>query len=171
MRVYKTIELKTRRASTISILFALVIAGFLFGVMQSPHAATPVSVSIDFVGNGTSMGAAEIAGVVPKANWNNATGATRSTPLALKDETGASCVLLEKLRHPFIESRQQPANRTSREPRDLSYFILVHSVRSMEHRNLELPPGHVARHLSQEATKVHRRGGVGDGVRCRRLQV
>ena len=90
MRVYNSTELKARRASTIVIFFAFVIAGFLFGVIQSPHAATPVTVSIDFVGNGTSMGAAEIAGVVPKANWNNATGATRSTPLALKDETGAS---------------------------------------------------------------------------------
>jgi hypothetical protein len=90
MRVYNSIELKTRRASTIAIFFAFVITGFLLGVMQSPHAATPVTVSIDFVGNGSSMGAAEIAGVVPKANWNSATGATRSTPLALKDETGAS---------------------------------------------------------------------------------
>jgi len=90
MRVYNSTELKARRASTIAILFAFVITCFLFGVMQSPHAATPVTVSIDFVGNGTSMGAAEIAGVVQKANWNNATGATRSTPLALKDETGAS---------------------------------------------------------------------------------
>ena len=90
MRVYNGVELRTRSTSTITILFALVTAGFLLGVMQSPHAATPGTVSIDFVGNGSSMGAAEIAGVVPKANWNNATGATRSTPLALKDETGAS---------------------------------------------------------------------------------
>ena len=49
------------------------------------------SISINFVGNdGLSMGAAESAGVVAKANWNNATGATRSTPLALKDDTGAA---------------------------------------------------------------------------------
>ena len=49
------------------------------------------SISVNFVGNdGLSMGAAESAGVVAKANWNNATGATRSTPLALKDETGAA---------------------------------------------------------------------------------
>ena len=48
-------------------------------------------ISINFVGNdGASMGAAESAGVVAKANWNNATGASRSTPLALIDETGAA---------------------------------------------------------------------------------
>jgi hypothetical protein len=48
------------------------------------------AVSISFVGNGTAMGATESAGVVAKANWNNATGATRSTPLALVDETGGA---------------------------------------------------------------------------------
>lgn len=36
------------------------------------------------------MGAAESAGVVAKTNWNPATGATRTTPLALIDETGAA---------------------------------------------------------------------------------
>ena len=49
------------------------------------------AIGINFVGDdGASMGAAESAGVVAKANWNNATGATRSTPLALNDETGAA---------------------------------------------------------------------------------
>ena len=49
------------------------------------------AVSINFVGDaGGSMGAAESAGVVATVNWNNATGATRSTPLALTDETGAA---------------------------------------------------------------------------------
>ena len=49
------------------------------------------AISINFVGDdGLSMGAAESAGVVAKANWNNATGATRSTPLALNDDTGAA---------------------------------------------------------------------------------
>src|SRR5262249_32385510 len=48
------------------------------------------AISINFVGNGTSMGVGESAGVVPKANWNNATGATRSTPLPLKDDTGGA---------------------------------------------------------------------------------
>ena len=36
------------------------------------------------------MGATESAGVMAKANWNNATGASRSTPLALVNETGAA---------------------------------------------------------------------------------
>ena len=49
------------------------------------------AIGINFVGDdGASMGAAESAGVVAKANWNNATGASRSTPLALIDETGAA---------------------------------------------------------------------------------
>lgn len=45
-------------------------------------------ISMDFVGLGTLMGSSEQAGVVSKANWNNATGASSSAPLALVDETG-----------------------------------------------------------------------------------
>jgi hypothetical protein len=47
-------------------------------------------VSINFVGSGTAMGAVESAGVTARTNWNNASGATRSTPQALVDETGAT---------------------------------------------------------------------------------
>ena len=47
------------------------------------------AVSINF-GDTTTMGASESAGVVAKTSWNSVTGNTRSTPLALKDETGAS---------------------------------------------------------------------------------
>jgi hypothetical protein len=36
------------------------------------------------------MGSTEQAGVVAKGNWNNASGAVRSTPLGLVDETGAA---------------------------------------------------------------------------------
>jgi hypothetical protein len=36
------------------------------------------------------MTATETAGVVPKSNWNSASGASRSTPLALVDETGTA---------------------------------------------------------------------------------
>ena len=58
-------------------------------VATGPPAAEG-AIGINFVGNdGASMGAAESAGVVAKANWNNATGASRSTPLALTNETGA----------------------------------------------------------------------------------
>ena len=48
------------------------------------------AVGIDFTGSGVAMSAAEVAGVVPQANWNNASGAARSTPLALKDQAGTS---------------------------------------------------------------------------------
>jgi Abnormal spindle-like microcephaly-assoc'd, ASPM-SPD-2-Hydin/PQQ-like domain len=57
--------------------------------------ATPGSgaISINFVGRDTPMSAAEVAGVVPKANWNQANNAGGSIP-ALVDEnamtTGAS---------------------------------------------------------------------------------
>jgi beta-glucanase (GH16 family)/uncharacterized membrane protein len=47
-------------------------------------------ISIDFVGTGAAMGAAESAGVVAAANWNSATGTSRSTPLALVNSTGAA---------------------------------------------------------------------------------
>jgi hypothetical protein len=47
------------------------------------------AIGIDFVGSATSMAATETAGVVPMSNWNSATGASRSTALALVDETGA----------------------------------------------------------------------------------
>jgi hypothetical protein len=52
---------------------------------------TARAIGIDFVGsNPAAMGSTEIAGVVAKSNWNNATGATRSSPLALVDESGAA---------------------------------------------------------------------------------
>ena len=47
-------------------------------------------VSINFVGTGPAMAASESAGVVPKANWNAATGATNATGLALVDDAGAT---------------------------------------------------------------------------------
>jgi fibronectin type 3 domain-containing protein len=45
-------------------------------------------ISIDFVGNGSAMGAGENAGVVLVANWNNATGATGT--LAVLQDSSAS---------------------------------------------------------------------------------
>ena len=53
------------------------------------NAATS-AISIDFVGTGTAMAATETAGVVARTNWNSATGASRSTSLALVTETGAA---------------------------------------------------------------------------------
>lgn len=49
------------------------------------------AIAIDFVGNNpAAMAPAETAGVVPKSHWNQASGSTRSTPLALVDDTGAA---------------------------------------------------------------------------------
>ena len=48
------------------------------------------AIGINFVGRSTSMAATESAGVILQTNWNNASGAARSTPLALMDATGRS---------------------------------------------------------------------------------
>jgi hypothetical protein len=45
-------------------------------------------ISIDFVGGGTPMAASETAGVVARANWNEAVGIASTSALALVDETG-----------------------------------------------------------------------------------
>jgi hypothetical protein len=47
-------------------------------------------ISIDFVGQDVPMGASEVAGVVGQPNWNNAMGASSSSPLGLVDGTGAA---------------------------------------------------------------------------------
>jgi phosphopentomutase len=62
------------------------------GIQIIPSAApgTARTVGIKLVGTGTAMGATESAGVIAKANWNNATGNNSSSPLNLVDETGAA---------------------------------------------------------------------------------
>ena len=57
-----------------------------------PAAAPPTpAVSINFVGgSATPMAATESAGAIAKTHWNNATGASRSTPLALVSDSGAA---------------------------------------------------------------------------------
>jgi hypothetical protein len=52
--------------------------------------AAPSTIGIRFNGTSTSlMDAVERAGIVPAANWNNAAGAARTSPLALADDAGA----------------------------------------------------------------------------------
>ena len=52
---------------------------------------TSRTIGINFVGSsGVAMGPAEIAGVISAGNWNSATGADRTTPLALEDDAGAA---------------------------------------------------------------------------------
>src|SRR6202140_1057320 len=61
------------------------------GASSAPAlAATGAAISADFVGSGTAMASSESAGVVAKANWNEAAGAKSSSPLSLLDETGAA---------------------------------------------------------------------------------
>jgi hypothetical protein len=45
-------------------------------------------ISINFTGNTGPMASTEVAGVVAKTNWNNASGFIGSSPLALVDEGG-----------------------------------------------------------------------------------
>jgi hypothetical protein len=47
-------------------------------------------ISIDFVGLDVPMASTEVAGVVAKSNWNSASGASRTSPLTLVDETGSA---------------------------------------------------------------------------------
>ncbi|MGC1606027.1 MAG: galactose oxidase-like domain-containing protein [Candidatus Acidiferrum sp.] len=61
-----------------------------FTLNVSTSTPTANAINIDFVGLGTPMGSTEVAGVVPMSNWNDATGASSSSPLALGDETGAA---------------------------------------------------------------------------------
>ncbi len=56
-----------------------------------PVPVTPAVISVDFVGAGTSsMGSAEIAGVVAKSNWNNAVGSYNTSGFPLVNESGVS---------------------------------------------------------------------------------
>jgi len=48
-------------------------------------------IGVNFVGsNATAMGSTEIAGVIAKSHWNNATGAARLAPMPLNDESGTA---------------------------------------------------------------------------------
>jgi len=86
-------------ASAAAGTFKLTVKGTSSGRVHSSTVSVTVSTSsvavgaigVNFVGSSpTIMAAAESAGVVPQANWNNASGASRSTALALADDTGAA---------------------------------------------------------------------------------
>jgi hypothetical protein len=61
-------------------------ANVILNVTTAGSSSNPISV--DFVGLGVPMGSSEVAGVVAESNWNNASGASSSSPLALVDDTG-----------------------------------------------------------------------------------
>jgi Chitobiase/beta-hexosaminidase C-terminal domain len=58
--------------------------------VSSGSSSTVNSISVNFVGTDVSMASTEQAGVVAETNWNNASGASNSTGLALVDSTGAA---------------------------------------------------------------------------------
>ncbi len=47
-------------------------------------------IGIDFVGEDVAMASTEVAGIVVEPNWNDATGVSSTSPLALVDSTGAA---------------------------------------------------------------------------------
>jgi hypothetical protein len=51
--------------------------------------AAAAAIGIKFVGSGTAMGSAEVAGVVAQSNWNDAAGPSSTTPLALVNQAGS----------------------------------------------------------------------------------
>ncbi len=56
---------------------------------SAPSLGSHGVISLNFVGSGTPMDGSETAGVIAKANWNQAAGATNgTTPLSLVDENG-----------------------------------------------------------------------------------
>src|SRR6267154_703431 len=68
----------------------LCAAGFFF--MTAPRmGATPgaTAIGINFASGNTNMAASEVAGVVAQNNWNNANGASSSSPLSLVNQTGS----------------------------------------------------------------------------------
>jgi hypothetical protein len=50
---------------------------------------TAFAFGLNFVGNGASLNPTDMAGVIPKPNWNNLPGAASGSPQALADETGS----------------------------------------------------------------------------------
>jgi hypothetical protein len=87
-----TLTVNTASATPIG-TYPLTISGTAGGTTHSATVYLNVAtaglssgvISIDFVGEGTAMASSEQAGVISKANWNNALGAS-GTPLALVDE-------------------------------------------------------------------------------------
>ena len=74
--------------------YPLTITGTSGSLTQTANVTLAVtnvaSIGIQFVGQGTAMASTELAGVVAQSNWNNATGTTSTTPLALLDQNGNS---------------------------------------------------------------------------------
>lgn len=69
------------------LVFLLVLLTWTLQV-NSATSSGSTTISVRFVGNGVLMGAAEVAGVVAKGNWNNASGSVMNSPMGLIDETG-----------------------------------------------------------------------------------
>ncbi|MCU1241144.1 MAG: hypothetical protein JWO71_1870 [Candidatus Acidoferrum typicum] len=77
-------------AWTCALALLLCLAGFLFLIPSSISAtSSSAAIGINFSGGNTNMAASETAGVVAQNNWNNASGASISSPLALVNQTGS----------------------------------------------------------------------------------
>ncbi len=83
-----------RTPHKISLSVQVAFLGGLMLLARPDGLAASVSkgvISLNFVGSGTAMASSETAGVIAKANWNQAAGATNgASPLSLVDENGTS---------------------------------------------------------------------------------
>jgi len=59
-------------------------------IVMSSSGGSGNAIGIDFVGQDVAMAPTEVAGVIPEPNWNDASGVSSSSPLALIDDTGAA---------------------------------------------------------------------------------
>jgi hypothetical protein len=59
-------------------------------IVTSGSSSSGNAISIDFVGEDVPMASTEVAGVIAEPNWNNASGASSSSPLALVNGTGTA---------------------------------------------------------------------------------
>jgi hypothetical protein len=77
-------------AGKFTIVFTSLVNNALINGIEVLPVGSGNSIGINFVGNGTTMGSSETAGVIPVTNWNNANGASQSIGQALVDNTGTA---------------------------------------------------------------------------------
>src|SRR6267154_229284 len=71
---------------------ALLLCAVGFFFMTAPRMGATsgaAAIGINFASGNTNMAASEVAGVVAQNNWNNANGASSSSPLSLVNQTGS----------------------------------------------------------------------------------
>jgi hypothetical protein len=70
-----------------TLVFLIVLLTLAIRLNSAPASGGSAAISVRFVGTGMPMGAAEVAGVIAKSNWNNE-GWFSGTSTSVIDETG-----------------------------------------------------------------------------------